>query len=162
MSIIPRIAAARPTGGSPPPSPVPTAGTVRCAICRGRAATIYERIYWRAPGFDRIATRAPALAAELFDTGVNMGTAVATGFLQRALNALNRGQSDYPDLAADGAIGTATLGALDAFLAHRGPAGEAVLVKVLDALQGERYLSLAERRPANEAFLYGWLAGRIA
>jgi len=129
---------------------------------RARAAAIYERIYWRAPGFDRIATRAPVLAAELFDTGVNMGTAVATGFLQRALNALNRGQSDYPDLVPDGAIGAATLGALDAFLAHRGPAGEAVLVKAVDALQGERYLSLAERRPANEAFLYGWLAGRIA
>ena len=129
---------------------------------RARAAAIYERIYWRAPGFDRIATRAPVLAAELFDTGVNMGTAVATGFLQRALNALNRGQSDYPDLVADGAIGAATLGALDAFLARRGPAGEAVLVKAVDALQGERYLSLAERRPANEAFLYGWLAGRIA
>lgn len=129
---------------------------------RARAAAIYERIYWRAPGFDRIATRAPVLAAELFDTGVNMGTAVATGFLQRALNALNRGQSDYPDLVADGAIGAATLGALDAFLARRGPAGEAVLVKAVDALQGERYLHLAERRPANEAFLYGWLAGRIA
>ena len=129
---------------------------------RARAAAIYERIYWRAPGFDRIATRAPVLAAELFDTGVNMGTAVATGFLQRALNALNRGQSDYPDLVADGAIGAATLGALDAFLARRGPAGEAVLVKAVDALQGERYLSLAERRPANEAFLYGWLAARIA
>ena len=28
-------------------------------------------------------------------------------------------------------------------------------------LQGERYLRLAERRPANEAFLYGWLANRI-
>ena len=129
---------------------------------RARAAAIYERIYWRAPGFDRIATRAPALAAELFDTGVNMGTAVATGFLQRALNALNRGQSDYADLIPDGAIGAATLAALDAFLARRGPAGEAVLVKAVDALQGERYLSLAERRPANEAFLYGWLAGRIA
>jgi hypothetical protein len=36
-----------------------------------------------------------------------------------------------------------------------------VLVKAIDALQGERYIALAERRPANEAFLYGWLAQRI-
>jgi len=36
-----------------------------------------------------------------------------------------------------------------------------VLVKALDALQGARYVQLAEARPANEAFLYGWLAGRI-
>jgi lysozyme family protein len=126
------------------------------------AAAIYERAYWQVPGFDRIATRAPAVAAELFDTGVNMGTATAIGFLQRALNALNRGQKDYADLALDQTIGPRVLAALDAFLAQRGRAGEGVLVKALDALQGERYLSLAERRPANEAFLYGWLAGRIA
>jgi len=129
---------------------------------RSVAAAIYDSVYWRAPGFDRVATRAPDLAAELFDTGVNMGTGVAIGFLQRALNALNRGASDYPDLPPDGAIGPRTLAALEAFLARRGRAGEAVLVKAIDALQGERYLSLAERRPANEAFLYGWLAGRIA
>jgi hypothetical protein len=34
-------------------------------------------------------------------------------------------------------------------------------LKALDALQGERYIRLAERRPANEAFLYGWLANRV-
>ena len=36
-----------------------------------------------------------------------------------------------------------------------------MLLKAIEALQGERYLDLAERRPANEAFLYGWLANRI-
>ena len=129
---------------------------------RAVAAEIYERVYWQAPGLDRIASRAPALAAELFDTGVNMGSATAILFLQRALNALNRGARDYPDLPLDRTIGPRTLAALDAFLAHRGRAGESVLVKAIDALQGERYLALAERRPADEAFLYGWLAGRVA
>ena len=100
------------------------------------------------------------LAAELFDTGVNMGPAVAATFLQRALNALNRGGSDYADVLLDGRIGAATLAALDGFLATR-PGGETVLVKAVEALQGERYLTLAERRPANEAFLYGWLANRL-
>ena len=128
---------------------------------RAVAASIYETVYWRAPGLDRIAARAPRLAAELFDSGVNMGTGTAIGFLQRALNALNRGASDYPDLALDHAIGARTLAALDAFLARRGASGEGVLVKAVDALQGERYLALAERRPVNEAFLYGWLAERI-
>lgn len=126
------------------------------------AASIYESVYWRNPGFDRIAARAPMLAAEVFDTGVNMGTAVAAGFLQRALNALNRGASDYADLPLDQAIGPRTLAALDAFLARRGAAGERVLVKAVDALQGERYVALAERRPENEAFLYGWLAERLS
>ena len=68
---------------------------------------------------------------------------------------------DYPDLVPDGRIGEATLGALDAFLAVRGQSGgETVLLRAMEALQGERYLRLAERRPANEAFLYGWLANR--
>lgn len=128
---------------------------------RGEAAAIYSRLYWLRPGLDLVADRAPAIAAELFDTGVNMGPAVAVGFLQRALNALNRGASDYPDLAVDGRIGSATLAALNAFLATRGGLGEEVLLKATEALQGERYVALAERRPANEAFLYGWLANRI-
>ena len=130
-------------------------------LSRARAASIYRRAYWLRPGFDRVAERAPALAAELFDTGVNMGPAVAIAFVQRALNALNRGATDYPDIAADGAIGPETLAALDGFLRRRGRGGETVLLKAVEALQGERYLSLAERRPAAEAFLYGWLANRI-
>jgi lysozyme family protein len=90
-----------------------------------------------------------------------MGPAVAATFLQRALTALNRNGKDYPDLVPDGRIGPATLAALDAFLAVREKQGEIVLLRALEALQGERYLRLAERRPANEAFLYGWLANRI-
>jgi lysozyme family protein len=136
------------------------AGDMR-GLPRERAVAIYRRLYWLQPGYDRIATRAPAVAAELFDTGVNMGSATATALLQRALNALNRGASDYPDIALDGAVGPRTLAALDGFLKHRGRAGERVLLKAIDALQGERYVRLTETRPANEAFLYGWLANRI-
>ena len=129
---------------------------------RDEAAAIYKRLYWLRPKFDQVATRSEGVAAELFDTGVNMGPAVAATFLQRALTALNRGGTDYPDLVPDGRIGAATLAALDAFLAVRGKAaGVTVLLRALEALQGERYLRLAERRPANEAFLYGWLANRI-
>ncbi|MEO7365959.1 MAG: glycosyl hydrolase 108 family protein [Sphingomicrobium sp.] len=129
---------------------------------REEAAAIYRRLYWLRPGFDAIARRAPQVAAELFDTGANMGPAVATTFLQRALTALNRNAGDYPDLVPDGRAGPRTLAALDAFLAVRGrTSGEAVLLRALGALQGERYLRLAERRPANETFLYGWLANRF-
>lgn len=129
---------------------------------RQEAAAIYRRLYWLRPRFDEVAKRAPAVAAELFDTGVNMGPAVATTFLQRALTALNRNGADYPDLLPDGRIGEHTLAALDAFLKVRGASGgKTVLLRALEALQGERYLRLAERRPANEAFLYGWLANRI-
>ena len=145
-------------------------GRTRAWLSRGDAPPaaqrgdryIYRRLYWLRPRFDAIAERTPRIAAELFDTGVNMGPAVATTFLQRALTALNRQGKDFPDLVPDGRIGPRTLAALDGFLAARGErGGETVLLRALEALQGERYLRLAERRPANEAFLYGWLANRI-
>ncbi len=128
---------------------------------RDEAVSIYRRLYWQRPAYDQVARRAPLIAAELFDTGVNMGTGTATGFLQRALNALNRAARDYPDIAVDREIGPRTLTALDAFLRVRGAGGETVLLRAIEALQGERYIALAERRPSQETFLYGWLANRI-
>ena len=117
---------------------------------REEAVGIYRRLYWLRPRFDAVATRCPRVAAELFDTGVNMGPAVAATFLQRALTALNRNGRDYPDLVPDGRIGAVTLAALDGFLGVRGKdSGETVLLRALEALQGERYLRLAERRPGN-------------
>jgi lysozyme family protein len=132
------------------------------SLPREEAAAIYTRLYWLRPRLDEVAKRSDAVAAELFDTGVNMGPAVAVTFLQRALTALNRNAKDYPDLVPDGRIGPTTLTAFDSFLKVRGQAsGETVLLRALEALQGERYIRLAELRPANEAFLYGWLANRV-
>ncbi|GAA4714548.1 hypothetical protein GCM10023325_08110 [Sphingomonas lutea] len=103
---------------------------------RAEAVAIYKRLYWLRPRFDQIALRSPRVAAELFDTGVNMGPAVAATFLQRALTALNRNTTDYADLTPDGRIGAQTLAALDAFLRIRGKAsGEQVLLRALEALQ---------------------------
>ena len=132
------------------------------SLPRTEAASIYKRIYWLAPNFSGVAAFAPALAEELFDTGINMGVGVAADFLQRGLNALNRNGDDYPDLNRDRKIGPTTLTALKAFLGKRGRKnGEAVLIKAVEALQGARYLELAEARQSQEAFVYGWLAHRI-
>ena len=136
------------------------AGDMR-RLPRAFAETIYRRLYWERPGYAFVAELMPDIAAELFDSAVNMGAATATGFLQRALNALNRNQKDYPDLKVDRVIGSKTFAPLNALTALRGKAGEKVLLKAIEALQGERYLALAESRPANEAFLYGWLANRV-
>lgn len=146
-----------------------TAAAARAAGYRGAmsalplavAEEVYRRRYWIGPGFSIVATRAPTLAAELFDTGVNMGVTTAATFLQRALNALNRGARDYPDLLLDGALGGKSIAALDAFLKVRGRAGEAALVKACDALQGERYIAICERDPSQETFAYGWLSQRL-
>lgn len=125
------------------------------------ARAIYRRRYWEQPRLGDVASIAPVVAEELFDTGVNMGTAVAAAFLQRALNALNRGGKDWPDVAVDRSIGPATLNALKALVRVRGQAGARVLVRAMNALQGARYVELTEQRPANKAFAYGWLDKRI-
>lgn len=129
---------------------------------RQTAVDIYRCRYWIEPNLDHVAEHSEAVAEELLDTGVNMGPAVAGMFLQRALNALNRQAKDYPDVKADGEIGPVTLNALRAFLALRGREGEAVLLKALNCLQGARYIEIAEGRPQNEAFVFGWLRTRVA
>ncbi len=125
------------------------------------AKTIYQRHYWEPLGLEAITTLSAAVAAELFDTGVNTGTSVAATFLQRVLNALNDRQAYYPDVIVDGVIGTETIHALAAFLRKRGSQGERVLLKALSSLQGAYYITLAERRPQDEAFTFGWLANRV-
>lgn len=137
------------------------AGPMRL-LPRATAMAIYRERYWTRPGLDRLAALSPAIADELFDTGVNMGPAVAAGFLQRALNALNRGARDWKEVPPTRAVDSATLAAVKALLGRRGAAGEAVLLKALNCLQGARYIELAEGRPANEAFVYGWLDARVA
>lgn len=131
------------------------------SLPRSRAVEIYKRLYWTKPRFDQVAAISPSVAAELFDTGVNMGTAVAATFLQRALTALNRQGKDYPDLVPDGQLGPVSIGALKEFIKARGLPGQLVLLRALEAQQGERYIRLVEKRPANEDFLYGWLLNRI-
>lgn len=125
------------------------------------AKQIYRIDYWTRPGFYDVSLRSEAVADELFDTGVNMGPGTAAKFLQVALNVLNRSAVDYPDVPTDGDIGPLTLHALDGFKAKRGVAGESVLLKALDCLQGHRYIDIALKDPRQEAFVYGWLANRI-
>lgn len=127
---------------------------------KATALAVYRSQYVEKPGFARVAAISPTIAAELVDTGVNMGPAVSSGFLQRALNGLNQRGADWPDIVADGRIGPATLNALSAFIKKRGAEGERRLVALLNALQGARYLSLAEASPSQEKFLFGWL-GRL-
>ncbi len=130
-------------------------------MTREQAAGVYRTRYWQAPKFDQLAAVSLRIAAKLFDVGVNMGPATGVTFLQRSLNVLNRGAQDFADTAADGAIGVGTITALSAFLRLRGAAGEAVLLKAINCLQGARYVELAEGRTADEEFEFGWLANRI-
>ncbi|WP_017182285.1 glycoside hydrolase family 108 protein [Sphingobium xenophagum] len=128
---------------------------------RETAAGIYRRRYWTDVHLDQVAIVFPKAAEEMFDTGINMGQAVAGKFLQRALNLLNMGATIYPDLLVDGQIGPLTIASLKSFKQRRGEAGQTVLLKTLDGFQVAHYADITEARPANEVFFYGWIATRV-
>lgn len=130
------------------------------ALGRDLAAIIYRAAYWIDPGFDAVSTRYPDVAEELFDIGVNMGTSVAGGFLQRVLNVFNQDGAHYADLTVDTRIGPITLLALDAFRQRRGEEGGERLLEAIRSLRGARYIDICEAKPAQEAFAYGWF-GRM-
>lgn len=125
------------------------------------AKDVYRQKYWNLLQLDLVAALNDQIATELFDTAVNTGVKFAGESLQRALNVFNREQNDFPDIEVDGFIGPATLRSLRAFLALRGIAGIRVLLSALNCLQGAFYLGLAERRPKDEKFIYGWFNQRV-
>lgn len=129
------------------------------SMTRDTAVGIYMMVYWAAPRFDRVANIAPQVAAELFDTGINMGVVTAGGFLQRVLNVLDG--SATPGLTLDGSVGPATLKVLQTLIFARGALGDTVVAKAMNCLQGARYIELAEARPTSERFVFGWLANRV-
>lgn len=127
---------------------------------RATAYAIYEDRYVLAPQFDKIGLLSPDVGAELIDTGVNMGPAVASTFFQRWLNAFNARGSRYADLFVDGRIGPATIAAFSSYMRWRGAEGSVVMVKALNGVQAARYLELAEKDQKQEDFAYGWIRTR--
>ncbi|ETR95475.1 glycoside hydrolase family 108 protein [Acinetobacter lactucae] len=126
------------------------------------AKSIYKQQYWLEPQFDQINEISPAIAEELFDTAVNCGVSFAKPLLQRALNLLNKqGKEGWPNLAVDGQYGPLTLQALSSYLNRRHKEGEKVLVRILNIMQGQRYIEITENNPNYEDFFYGWILNRV-
>lgn len=125
------------------------------------AKEIYREKYWTPMRLDDVAALNPLLAHELFDSGVNVGVQRAGTWLQRALNALNDGATDYADVPVTGLVGPLTIAALRGFHLRRGEVGIRVLLRALNALQGAYYIGLVEARPKDERFAYGWLLNRV-
>lgn len=119
------------------------------------ALDIYKIMYWDPIRGDEMVDIAPQVAMEVFDTGVNMGIAKASKFLQATLNAF---VGDTHHLIVDGLVGRRTMYALRAYLKQR---DELVLVTALNCLQGAHYLDIASRRPKDKKFLYGWIKNRV-
>lgn len=125
------------------------------------ARAIYRQDYIITPRFDAVLAIDPSVGVELIDTGVNMGTATATTFLQRWLNAFNVDSARYAELTVDGSVGDKTLDALRAFIRWRGPMGITALLRGLNSLQGAKYLTLSEANRSQRQFLFGWMINRV-
>ena len=128
---------------------------------RPDALLIYRKRYWDTQCLDEIEKLSPLIAAELLDTGVNLGIARSGRFLQRALNVLNKQGKLYPDIEMDGRIGAMTVAALREYLEERGVAGQTVMLRLLNDQQGVFYIESAEKNPTNEEFTYGWGLNRL-
>jgi len=126
---------------------------------RSIAIDIYVKRYWLLPQLDQLDPICPTIASKLLDIGVNMGQTTGIKFLQRSLNVLNDGQ-DYPDVTVDGLLGPICRHAVQLFLAKRGEAGHQVLLTMIRGQQCVRYIELAEAKPSQERFEYGWQAQR--
>ncbi|ULQ45885.1 hypothetical protein JN531_012320 [Flagellatimonas centrodinii] len=132
------------------------------ALTRAEAVEVYRQRYYHGPGLHRLGQHSMRIAAEVMDSGVNVGPARAVGWLQRVLNGMNNGGTWYPDMAEDGQCGPMTAASLAAYLQRRGADGETVLHAALNCLQGAYYVDLAARREKDERFLFGWLHHRVA
>jgi len=125
------------------------------------AQSIYHKQYVCDPMFDKIFLLSPEVAAELVDTGVNMGPKTSSAFFQRALNLFDKNGELYEPLKVDGSIGSATILAFRNYLANRKDKAVPVMLKALNCLQGNRYIELAEANATQKTFVFGWLANRV-
>jgi lysozyme family protein len=125
------------------------------------AKSIHRSQYWDLLNLSKVSETSELVAGEVYDTAVHCSASIAGKFLQRSLNVLNREEKDYRDIRADGLIGPLTLFALTTFFKkRRKDGGEEVILKVLNSLQGARYVEIAEGRK-NEKFTFGWFKNRV-
>lgn len=131
-------------------------------LTKAQALEIYRQQYFFKPGYGLVFEVAPTVAAEIFDSSVNCGPGVASRWLQRCLNVLNPDGKLYADLAVDGMVGKSTVAALSALISKYGlDETEDLLLKMLNSLQGNHYITLAEKRQTDQKFVRGWFLNRV-
>lgn len=121
-------------------------------LTKEQAVDIYYRKYWLAPGIHRLDSK--YVAAEVFDTAVNMGPVAAAKIAQQAVNFLS-----FPDvLTVDGRIGPASAEAINKLSKKH----ELALVIALNTFQGIRYVQICRDNPTLHKAAARGLMKRLA
>lgn len=128
---------------------------------RSMAFRIYSSQYWDKNKLTKIAFISTSIAAEVADTGVNLGTIGSAKIFQRTLNYFN--YKLFTELKVDGKIGRKSISALIAIVRRHGKKHdiESAILKILNALQGIHYVEIAERYRKNRKFSLGWALNRL-
>lgn len=110
--------------------------------------SFYKSEFWDKVKGDDITDQ--AIAAELFDTGVNFGISRAVKMAQEAVKL-----STDLNIDVDGKIGPATVGAINS---HK---NKPWLFQLMNCLQAEAYIEICRSKPSQEKFLRGWIQQRV-
>lgn len=109
----------------------------------------YKTSYWDINKLDDINMQ--EIGNEVFDTGINLGTGRAASFLLLSLSVLNREGKDYADVPEDGKIDPSDVALVNA---HKRPQN---ILKCLNGLQFQHYMSITKNNPTFEKYFNGWL-----
>lgn len=124
-------------------------------MTQAEALAIYKSQYWDIMGLDRVSSQ--LVADELFDSGINCGTAKPGVWVQKSINAVSYGQK-WPWIKDDGVIGNTTLYYLNAALA----AGfETMIYNLLNSYQTVFYSEICQADPTQTIFFAGWVNHRV-
>ena len=124
------------------------------------ALEIYDVSWWQRLRLDDVWVLPIPLAERLFDFAINAGRTNAIRSLQQVLNVLNKQQSLWEDLPADGrALGPRTLGALQTYIRlNRNKDAVERITMLMFSMQNYHYVNMSLARPENETFTNGWVS----
>lgn len=134
--------------------------------CYTEADVCAEKIYYTdyivKPGFVPVLAASEAVGEELVDTGVNMGPARPSKWLQESLNELCAPHGFTVKITTDGKIGNGTI---SAFTTCQTKMGKVRFCKaMLDSLDGKQknmYDRIVRNNPSQRVFYKGWINHRI-
>ncbi len=111
-------------------------------LTRDEAGRIYEFLYWKPLGLERLDHL--GIATAMFDTGVLFGLGVSAAYAQKAVIACG-----FKDVRVDGHIGPVTVAALNGVI-------PAAFLMTFALLFKARIADIIGRRPQSVKFEHGW------